>query len=69
MQVIHILKGASRKPAYIEFIKENATKPTLLSIDKFRNRYGEKVTNEVLGIEPDTEERETVDEGLLQFAG
>jgi hypothetical protein len=82
MKLIHILEGSGGKPAYIEFLKEGAASPTLLSVEKFRGRYGEEVTNELLGVETDVAEAvseeaaETAEksgekpagEGLFEFA-
>jgi hypothetical protein len=50
MTIVNILPGANNKPAYIEYLKEDALSPTLLSIENFRSRFGDEETNHVLGI-------------------
>ncbi len=74
MTIVNILPGSNGKPAYIEFQKDEASRQTLLSVENFRCRFGDDVTNEVLGIEPEIEEEpaaaeeESFSEGLFSAA-
>ena len=58
MTIVNILPGANNKPAYIEYLKDEAASPTLLSVSNFRSRFGDELTDTLLGISSDADLQE-----------